>query len=121
MYSYEPFKEYQRKKTILDAEETFACKLNTKESIATYKYFGSSGPITKRQKEKYKALPILRWKYLGNTANRGYKMDKATHVLLVVALTIGVIVGGIYISRTVSVDCWNFFGFAKGCAASTAK
>jgi len=47
-------------------------------------------------------------------------MDKATHVILVVALTVGIIVGFVYISRTVSVDCWNFFGL-RGCAASTVK
>lgn len=48
-------------------------------------------------------------------------MDKATHVLLVVALTVGVIVGGIYISRHATVDCWNFFGLTKGCSVSTVK
>jgi hypothetical protein len=48
-------------------------------------------------------------------------MDKATHVLLVVALTVAVIAGGLYISHVVSVDCWNFLGLTKGCTVSTGK
>lgn len=48
-------------------------------------------------------------------------MDKATHVLLVIALTIGTMVGVIYLSRSVTVDCFNWWGLTKGCTVSTVK
>lgn len=48
-------------------------------------------------------------------------MDKATHVLAVVALTVVIMIGAVYLSRNVAVDCWTFFGLAKGCTASTVK
>lgn len=48
-------------------------------------------------------------------------MDKATHVLLVAGLTVGVMVGTVYLTRNVSVECWNWFGLAKSCTASTVK
>lgn len=53
MYSYEPFKEYQKKKEISDKKEEQEAKDNTKFSIAVYQHFGCSGPITERQKKKY--------------------------------------------------------------------
>lgn len=120
-YTYQYWKDYQAKQDRQRAVDTFEAQMNTKSSLAVYEYFGCLRPIVKGQFKTYKALPIQKWNYLGHSDHRGYKMDKATHVLLVVALTVGVIVGGIYISRTVSVDCWNFFGLAKGCAASTVK
>lgn len=48
-------------------------------------------------------------------------MDKATHVLLVAALTVGIVVGVVYLSRNVTVECFNWFGLSKGCVASTVK
>lgn len=52
-YSYEPFKDYQRKKDISDAKERAEAKANTELSIYVYKHFGASGPITKRQISQY--------------------------------------------------------------------
>lgn len=46
-------------------------------------------------------------------------MDKATHVLLVAALTVVIVVGSAwYIKSGPSVECWNWFGLSKGCSVT---
>lgn len=48
-------------------------------------------------------------------------MDKPTHVLLVVGLTLGIVVAGLFIAeKKPRIDCWNWFGLAKGCEVHTA-
>lgn len=46
-------------------------------------------------------------------------MDKPTHVLIVVAMTVVILGGVIFITKNQPrIDCWNFFGLTKGCTAS---
>lgn len=46
-------------------------------------------------------------------------MDKTTHILLVIALTVAAIAGTVYVANhQPRIDCWNFFGLTKGCSAS---
>lgn len=45
-------------------------------------------------------------------------MNRTTEVLLAVAAGVAIIVGAVYIGTHTSIDCFNWFGLAKGCVTS---
>lgn len=45
-------------------------------------------------------------------------MNRSTEILLAVALGVSIIVGAVYIGSHTSINCFNWFGLAKGCTAT---
>lgn len=45
-------------------------------------------------------------------------MNRPTEVLVAIAAGVAIIVGAVYIGTHTDVNCFNWFGLAKGCAAT---
>lgn len=45
-------------------------------------------------------------------------MKRSTEVLIAIAAGVAIIVGAVYVGTHTNVECFNWFGLAKGCVAT---
>lgn len=46
-------------------------------------------------------------------------MNRPTEVLVAIAAGVAIIVGAVYVANHTDISCFNWFGLAKSCVATT--